>query len=238
MAGAEEGRASTHDLLNCDTLPVTVVHLSDGPVLCVLCEDKNKWLFPSARALLQSVPKAQIQNIRMEDHLDKALVLRAIWLAGSKWDATHLHIAADGENQCYQALGVGSNSECRKRAASLALAATVSAKTRSAISRGEAGDAQSFPSLVSLAAQLLASAQCSHSGASAARDAAGLGESAIVLWAPDRTPCLPGSETRRSDPELAADDGGKGSPCGPKLQFVRDLSDTASTDVTNVHEHV
>lgn len=94
-------------------------------LLCIVCEEKSSWLFPYACELAGNVVNADsFMEVEDEAELQPVLVARA---ATAQWPCGLFTVvtAMGGLHSGLRALGVGSNAKARKRAARIALAATV-----------------------------------------------------------------------------------------------------------------
>lgn len=105
--------------------PQSSSHPPGTTFLCMLCEEKSKGLFPYAMELSSRVILSeQVQELEEEEDLRaevSALVGAAQW--GFTTFATATGVG--GRDHGIRAIGVGSNSKSRRRAARIALAVTV-----------------------------------------------------------------------------------------------------------------
>lgn len=138
-------------------LAVALRPLQGPAVLCILCEEKSRWLFPYAMEL-SSTAVLGGQIVETEDSGTLFAHLLS-FMATSHWEWDYgtftISRCVGGPHDGMQAIGLGSSGKARKRAARLALAATIRVRIQFGAMEDPSSDG-AFAALVCRSQRLLA----------------------------------------------------------------------------------
>jgi len=145
-----------------DEWPCAAVIWPEGPChapgtayLCLLCDEKSKGLFPYAIELSSRVLVCdQLQELEDEEDI-RGEVCALVGAAQWGFSCFSTAMAVGGRDHGIRAVGVGSNSKARKRAARIALATVVRLRSP-AIATESPDGTQAFAALVQRARRLFA----------------------------------------------------------------------------------